>query len=95
MIIETVTTLAFIPGLCPLDDIIIWLFFPALGVWLLKKFKWCKKSCDCDCHETKVNPKYKCKDCGQDYKDHVPGPMGGVECPQVKPKIKRVWFKLP
>jgi hypothetical protein len=50
MIIESLTTLAFIPGLCPFDDIIIWLFFPAVGLWLLKKFKWCKRSCGCDCH---------------------------------------------
>jgi len=42
--------IAFIPGLCPFDDIIIWLLFPAFGLWLLKKFKWCRKSCKCDCH---------------------------------------------
>jgi hypothetical protein len=53
MIIESLTTLALIPGLCPFDDIIIWLLFPAVGVWLLKKFKWCKRSCKCDCHPQK------------------------------------------
>lgn len=44
---------ALIPGLCPFDDIIIGilvLMFPAFGVWLKRKFKWCRKSCKCNCH---------------------------------------------
>ena len=46
--------LAIIPFLCPFDDIalvIIVLLCPAFGLWLKKKFKWCKKSCDCACHD--------------------------------------------
>ena len=43
--------IAFIPGLCPLDDIIIFLLAPALLVWLHKTCKWCRKSCKCDCHD--------------------------------------------
>lgn len=41
---------ALIPGLCPFDDIILWLLAPALLVWI-KKRKWCRKSCDCECHQ--------------------------------------------
>lgn len=41
--------IALIPGLCPFDDILLWLLAPALLVWLRKR-KWCKKSCDCRCH---------------------------------------------
>jgi len=47
-------TLAIIPGLCPIDDIIIWLLFPSIGIWLIRRFKWCKKSCKCDCHGKKT-----------------------------------------
>jgi len=39
-----------IPGLCPFDDIIIAIIFPALLLWLKRRFKWCRKSCKCDCH---------------------------------------------
>ena len=48
--------IALIPGLCPFDDIaliILICLFPAFGVWLKKKFKWCRKSCACKCHEKK------------------------------------------
>jgi len=46
-----ILTLALIPGLCPFDDIILFILFPALGAWVFKRFKWCKKSCNCKCHD--------------------------------------------
>jgi hypothetical protein len=48
--------IAFIPGLCPFDDIIIWILvilFPAFGFWLKRNLKWCKKDCKCTCHDEK------------------------------------------
>lgn len=30
--------------------ILLSIFFPSLGIWIAKKFKWCKKSCHCKCH---------------------------------------------
>jgi hypothetical protein len=45
--------IAFIPGLCPFDDIIIALLFPALLVWLKRRYKWCRKGCNCKCHDKK------------------------------------------
>lgn len=47
--------IAFIPLLCPWDDIaigIILVLFPAsaLAIWLRKRLKWCKKDCGCKCH---------------------------------------------
>lgn len=44
--------IAIIPGLCPFDDIALWLLAPALLIWLRKR-KWCKKACKCDCHDNK------------------------------------------
>jgi len=49
--------LAIIPGLCPFDDILLMLLFPALLVFLKRKFKWCKKICKCDCHD-KPRPRH-------------------------------------
>ena len=51
--LTTFITIAIIPGLCPIDDIILWLMFPSIGIWLIRKFKWCKKSCKCHCHGKK------------------------------------------
>lgn len=47
--------LAIIPGLCPFDDIVLWLLAPALLVWMRRRFKWCRKNCKCNCHERKSN----------------------------------------
>lgn len=48
--------IAFIPFLCPWDDILILMLFPALGIWLKTKFKWCrKKDCHCKCHDPKTS----------------------------------------
>lgn len=49
--------IAFIPGLCPFDDILMWILaflFPALYIRLRRKFKMCLKPCDCDCHDKNV-----------------------------------------
>ena len=61
--------IAFIPGLCPFDDIIMLLLCPAVYVWLKRKFKWCKKSCDCPCHEEPADPAFVITKIvnGQDY----------------------------
>jgi hypothetical protein len=32
------------------------ILFPALGLWLRKRFKWCKKSCACKCHPANLTP---------------------------------------
>jgi hypothetical protein len=40
-------------GLICVPSAIAIVLFPALGIWLRKKFKWCKKPCACDCHEKK------------------------------------------
>jgi len=42
---------AIIPGLCPFDDILLWSMIPVVAWWLRRKFKWCRKSCDCKCHD--------------------------------------------
>jgi len=52
------TLLAFIPLLCPWDDIVLGIIialFPtcALALWVKKRFKWCKKPCGCKCHDQK------------------------------------------
>jgi hypothetical protein len=47
-------TLAFIPFLCPWDDIFVWIpLLTIIGVFVKKKFKWCRKSCGCHCHNKK------------------------------------------
>lgn len=60
--------IAFIPGLCPFDDIVMWMLFPALLVWLKRRYKWCRKQCDCDCHSKKSVPP-----------NYVPDPRGRWE----------------
>ena len=47
--------IALIPGLCPFDDIILWLLAPAILIWI-KKRKWCRKSCGCGCHKPSNKP---------------------------------------
>lgn len=36
--------------------VLIAILCPALGIWMKRKFKWCQKSCKCECHE-KPKPK--------------------------------------
>lgn len=31
--------------------VLLTILFPALGLWLKKRFKWCRKSCVCKCHK--------------------------------------------
>ena len=41
----------FDAGLICIPTLILCFLFPSIGLWLKKKFNWCKKSCKCKtCH---------------------------------------------